>query len=240
MQSIEDEDSESIFSYRHNNSSSNNNKYSVLTQGLEHPSFLLESDMKHADAIFSAAATVETIEKELSKSGNNNSNSNSNKRQREEEHRGVAEAHTGIGGHEDEGDLPAYKRLAKGMKVKALYAADGRHYDATVKTVVHRGFMNCKVDLVYDGFEGVETLSWRDVEIVQSDAAGTSSAIGTEVTAYSSSSSSSSLSTAAAAAAAVATFPSPPPVPQIDFTNMSVINQNLLKREKNLWKTATR
>lgn len=58
---------------------------------------------------------------------------------------------------------PIYLTLKVGDDVQAEYKNDGRFYDAKIMRVIHGGYSSAEYDVMFDGFNDVENLSWRKI-----------------------------------------------------------------------------
>lgn len=57
--------------------------------------------------------------------------------------------------------LPLYKIISKGDRVLARYS-DGKFYPATVKTTMQKGYSSAIYDIQFDGYNNIDTVSWKD------------------------------------------------------------------------------
>ena len=65
----------------------------------------------------------------------------------------------------DSFDLPLYKKLSKGDYVMAKYS-DGKYYKAKIITTIQKNYPSARYDIQYEGYSGIETISWRDIQDV--------------------------------------------------------------------------
>lgn len=151
-------------------------------------------------------------------------------------------------------NVPVYKKLKAGQRIFACYEKDGKTYPAVIKSVIHGGYSCAKCDVIFDGYEGIETIDWRNVVTVQASTAS-QKVVDERVSAASTSkdtfgrevrngASKNDRNSNATIKPPLNEFFSVSPNTAVDTTNAStvetpaVVNPQLLEKKRGSWKTA--